>query len=176
MIKFCTIFFFSCLSFVSASFCATISSISQDTSLNFGTIDPLSGGTIANCTPSGPKILTGSSCTNASFTVVGEDSAGANSTTFVVFITNPNENLTSSGGGSAAISFSLSSGSNISSQTYNFAGGSGSKNFPLSAYGTLTLGNNASQAAGSYNGNYTITACSCNNDECPSSASDSLCN
>jgi hypothetical protein len=174
MTKFYKIFFLSYLSFVSAGFCATISAISQNTSINFGTIDPLSGGTITNCTPSGPKILTGSSCTNASFTVTGEDSAEANATTFIVFITNPGPNLTSAGN-NAAVSFSLSSGSNISSQNYDFGAGTGSKNFSVPIYGTLFLGNNASQPAGSYTGSYTVTACSCNKNGCPLSASDLGC-
>ncbi len=154
------------------AFCATISSLSQSTAMNFGSIDALSGGSINNCVASGPKILSGSGCTASSFSIVGSDSAGANSTTFKVFITNADPNLTSSGN-SAAVTFSLSSSSSVDSQTYDFTPGSGSKTFPITIYGNLTISNG--QAQGNYSGNYTVTACSCDNDGCPSSASDLKC-
>jgi hypothetical protein len=49
------------------AFAANVSSISQNTAINFGSIDALSGGVVNNCVASGPKILSGSGCTAASF-------------------------------------------------------------------------------------------------------------
>ena len=165
--------YFILLTFSITAFCADVSSISQSTAINFGSIDALSGGTISNCVTSGPRILTGSGCTAASFNVIGQDSSGLNATTFKIFITNPVNNL-SSGGGNAPVSFSLSSGSSVTSQTYDFAPGGGVKNFSVPIYGDLTIA--VLQAPGSYSGDYTVIACSCNNDGCPSSSSDPLCN
>lgn len=133
--------------------------------MSFGLIDPISGGTINSCTPSGPKIIS-NDCTNASFVVYGEDSSGANATTFKVFITDADSNL-SNAGNTAPISFSLDPNSVVTSKTYDFPAGVGSKNINVFVYGNLTLGNVASQVSGSYNGNYTVTACSCSSSGCP---------
>ena len=164
--------FLNFIFFSKSAFCATVSSITQDTAIRFGTIDALSGGTINNCVASGPKILSGSGCTAATFSVTGTDNAGANSTTFKIFITSPDPNLTSSGN-NAAVQFSLSSSSVVDSQTYDFASGSGLKSLSITLYGNLSV--SFGQAAGNYSGNYSVVACSCDNDGCPSSASDPKC-
>lgn len=171
--NFLGILFFLFLNFTcKAVFGATVSSVSQNTAMNFGSIDALSGGGINNCVASGPKILSGSGCTAGSFSVVGTNSAGSNSTTFKIFITNPDINLTNSGN-DLAVTFSTSSSSVVDSQTYDFDVGSGSKNFSVTIYGNLNV--SMSQAPGNYIGNYGIVACSCDNDGCPLSASDTKC-
>lgn len=151
---------------------ATVSSaMTEVTPISFGNIDPISGGTITNCTALGPKILSG--CTNGSFSVSANESVGNNSRTIIVFISSSDSSLTASGG-SANVSFSLSSGSTgVTSQTYEISGTSGTVIIPV--YGSITLGNVVSQPSGLYSGNYTLTACGCDNDGCATSEADPKC-
>jgi hypothetical protein len=161
----------SVIFFYNNSLAATTSGVSQSLALNFGTLSAGTGGTIktnGSAVTGGVKKL-GGVVQNGSFTVTGtNNTSGTTPTKFIVFITGSPASLTN-GSNTANVSVSLSSTSVITSQTFNFATGTGTKTLAVPTYGILTV--SGTQAAGAYTGSHNIVACDCDTaGVCPSTS------
>jgi hypothetical protein len=152
------------------SYAATTTSVSQNLGLNFGTLSAGTGGTIktnGTAVTGGVKSL-GGGVQNGSFIVTGTNATtGPSRTLFKVFITGVPASLTSSGN-TANVAVSLSSTSVVTSQTYNFSSGNGTRTLTIPTYGTLTV--SGTQAAGSYSGSHNVVACNCTFGSCPTTS------
>jgi len=161
----------STIFFYNNSLAASTSGVSQNLALNFGTLSAGTGGTIKTngaAVTGGVKNL-GGVVQNGSFTVTGtNNTSGSSQTRFKVFITGAPASL-NSGSNTANVSVSLSSSSVVTSQTFDFSSGNGTKTLVIPTYGTLTV--SGTQAAGSYTGSHSIVACNCDTaGVCPSTS------
>lgn len=153
---------------------AAITSVSQTTGINFGTVSAGTGGTINSNVgaPTGGVKKVGGTFQNASFTVAGTASGAQRN--IKVFITTA-QPVTLSNGGSTSTSttsFNIPPAATIT-RVYSVTTGAFSLVVPV--YGVWTLANG--QTPGTYNGTYSVIACGCsgNSGTCPATPSGASC-
>lgn len=166
--------FFLSLSF--EAFAAKVTATSQVTSTDIGLLDASSGSGSVRVAASNActlvsgavSILGSGACQTGSFSVTACRTAGGNSRNIQVFLANPST-LTSGGNNVTVNYISFSPTSSVVSQTLSnaVANLSGSQTITIPVYMRVTVG--ANQVAGTYTGNFTFYACSCDATGCPSS-------